>query len=93
MVVLEQNHVEKSHPVVASTTQVYGHLVQNAHAGCGFSGVDHFGLQALELLDVDGSLGGDTTHALHDVEQNPFGLQQRDQAPLDIKGNVARTDM
>ena len=48
---------------------------------------------SMTLFDVNGGLGSDTAHALHDVEQDPFGLQQRNEASLDVKGDVARADM
>ena len=69
-----------------------GHLVHHPHAGRRLARVEHFGLQPFELPDIDGRLRGHAAHALHDVEQDAFGLQQRHEPSLDIEGHVARSD-
>ena len=89
VVVLEQDHVEQSHAVVLAAAQFDGHLVQYAHAGRRLAGVEHAGVQPFEPGDVNRCLRRHAAHALHDVEQDPFGLQQRLQPSGHVEGHVA----
>ena len=89
MVVFQQDHVEKTHAVVFTAADLHGHLVQYAHAGRGLAGVEDFGVQSFEPRDVNGGLRRYAAHALHDVEDDAFGLQQRTQAARYVKRHVA----
>ena len=90
VVVLQQDHVEQSHAVVLAAADLHGHLVQHAHAGRGLARVEHARTEPFEVLHVEGRLRGHAAHALHDVEQDAFGLEQRAQAPRDVERHVAR---
>ena len=76
VVVLEENHVEQADAVVASATNLHGHLFEDTHAGSGLAGIEHTGAGAFHLLHIAGSHGSNATHALHDVEHEAFGLEQ-----------------
>ena len=90
MVVLQQDHVEEAHAVVLAAAELHGHLVQHAHARRGLARVEHAGVQPFEPLDIDGRLGRHAAHALHDVEQDALGLQQRAEPSRDVEGHVSR---
>ena len=68
---------------------LHGHLVQHAHAGRGLAGVEDLGVQPFEPRDVNGGLRRHAAHALHDVEDDALGLQQRAQAARDVERHVA----
>ena len=90
VVVLQQNHVEQSHAVILTAADLDGHLVQYAHARGGFARVENFGMQVFDLVGIDGCLGRHAAHALHDVQQDAFGLQQGLEPSRNVEGHVAR---
>ena len=75
--------------MVLPAAELHGHLVQHAHAGRGLARVEHPGVEPFELLDVNGRLRRYAAHALHDVQEDPLGLQQRAQASRNVEGHVA----
>ena len=79
--------------MILAPAQLDRHFVQYAHAGRRFARIQNASLQALQLFHVARGLRCHAAHALHDVEQNALGLQQRDHASLDIKGDIARPHM
>ena len=92
MIVLQQNHIEKTDAVVASATNLNSLLLQHAHARSSFAGVEHAGLGALQMLYILVGHGGNTTHALHDVEHKTLGLQQGASLTGNNHGYVALLD-
>ena len=77
VVVFEQYHVEKADAVVSSAADFHGFFFEHAHAGGGFTRIEHTGLSAFEALHVFGGHSRNAAHALHDVEHQTFGLQER----------------
>ena len=92
MIILKDHHVEQTHAVVFASAQLDGDLIQHTHPRRRFARIEHFGLQPLELFHINGRLCRHAAHTLHDVEQDPFSLQQRDQSSLDVKGNISGFD-
>ena len=76
MVVLDQNHIEKTDPVILSTTDFDGFFFEQTHAGSGFASVENLGLQSFEFFLIAGCSCCDTAHALHDVKHHALGLEQ-----------------
>ena len=89
MVVFQQNHVEEPDAVVHPAAYLHGSLLEHAHARGGLAGVEYAGVQTLEPLHIAAGHGGDTAHALHHVEHEALGLQQRLDTPLDYKSHIA----
>ena len=92
MVVFQENHIEKPDAVVLPSSDPDGHLFEHPHPGGGLPRVEHFGFQPPEPVGIDGGLGGHAAHPLHEVENHALGLQQGDQVPFDIKGDLAGFD-
>ena len=76
MIVLEQNHIEESDTVIATTTNLHGLLFEHTHTGCGFAGIEHTGVGTLQTLHILIGHGSNATHALHDIQHQALGLQQ-----------------
>ena len=77
VIILEQNHIKQTDTVIAATTNLYGLLLEHTHTRCGFTGIKHTGVGTLQTLNILISHGGNTTHALHDVQHQTLGLKQR----------------
>ena len=92
MVILQQNHVKQSDTVVTAAANLHGLLLQHAHARRRLAGVKHAGLRTLQALHIFVRHGGNTTHALHDVQHQTLRLQQRAHAAGDNHGYVALLD-
>ena len=90
MVVLEQNHVKQADAVVAPAADLHSLLFQHAHARSRLACVQHARLQALKALGIASRGGRHTAHALHDVEHQALGLQQRAHPARHHKGHIAR---
>ena len=89
MVVFQKDHVEQADTMVHTATDAYGLLLDHAHTRCCLAGIEHMGLGAFQLLYIFAGGGGDTTHALHDVEHQTLGLQQRLYLALHYESDVA----
>ena len=76
--------------MILTAADLDGHLVQYAHARGGFARVENFGMQVFDLVGIDGCLGRHAAHALHDVQQDAFGLQQGLEPSRNVEGHVAR---
>ena len=78
MVVLEENHVEESDAVVGSSADFHRLLFEHTHAGGSLACIKHagFGAGIDKRLLVAVRHGGNSAHALHDVEHQTFGLEQ-----------------
>ena len=76
VVILQQDHIEKSDTVVTSSTDLHGLLLQHTHARGGLTGIKHTGLRAFQVLHVLVGHRGDTTHTLHDVQHQTLRLEQ-----------------
>ena len=95
VVVLQQNHVEESDAVVHATTNLHGFLFEHTHARSGLASVEHTSLGACidECLLILVGHGGNTTHALEDVEHEAFCLKETLLFTLDGHNDVARLHM
>ena len=77
--------------MVRAAANLHGFLLQHAHAGRGFAGVQHAGLGS----GIDESLlifvchGGYARHALQDVQHQALGLQEALLAALHAHDDVA----
>ena len=49
-------------------------------------------MQVFDLVGIDGCLGRHAAHALHDVQQDAFGLQQGLEPSRNVEGHVAGRD-
>ena len=83
MIVLQQDHVEQTNTMVHTATDLHGFLLQHTHARSGLAGVEDAGLGTLQTGHILAGHGGDTAHALHDVQHQTLCLQQT----LDLSGN------
>ena len=74
VVVLQQDHVEESNTMVATATDLHGLLLEHTHARRRLAGIEHTGLRTLQSLHVLIGHGGDTAHALHDIQHQALRL-------------------
>ena len=93
VVVLDQNHVEETDAVVVAAADSHGFFLEDAHAGCCLACVEHLAWQTCEKFLIFRSDCGYAAHALHDVEHESFGLQQRAYGTFDHESYVAGLDM
>ena len=77
MVIFYKDHIEKSDPVVHSTTQPDGFFLGISQAGSCLSGIEDTGMKTLHQFDIFVGLGGHTAQALHYIQNKPFGLKNR----------------
>ncbi len=89
MVVFDHDHVVQSHPVVGASSLLYGQLVEHPQSGCRFAGVKQLGVRACQFPDVPGGFGGDSRHALKDIQRKAFSQQQTAVAGFDAQDDVA----
>ena len=75
--------------MVHTPTDLHSLLLDHAQTRRGLTGIQHPCLRTLQCLHILASLGSDTTHALHHVQHQTLGLQQRLNLALDHKGDVA----
>lgn len=92
VVVLEEDHIEETDAVVATTANLDSHLVEETHAGGRLAGIDNLGVETLELGDVARGGGCDAAHVLHDVENEPLGEEKGLGATLDTESDIALLD-
>ena len=76
MVVFEENHIKQADAVIGAAANLHRLFFQHAHTGRGFAGVEHAGAGAFESFHVALRHGGDTAHALHDVEHQSLCLKK-----------------
>ena len=88
VVVFEQDHVEESDAVVTATANLHSLLLEHTHARGSLAGVEHTGVGTLQSLHILISHCSNTAHALHDVEHESLGLQQRAYTSADNHGDV-----
>ena len=93
MVVLEQDHIEKSDTMVHSATYLHSFLFEHTHTWGSLAGIEHASLQAFQLSHILGSDSGNTTHALHDIQHSTLGLEQRLYTAFYHKGDISRLHM
>ena len=89
MVILQENHIEQADTVVHAATDANSLLLDHTHTRSSLAGVEHMGLRAFQLLHILTGGGSDAAHALHDVEHQTLGLQQRLYLTLHYEGDVA----
>ena len=90
MVVLYQNHVEEADAVVGASADSDSLFLEHAQArGC-LTGVEDLAGQAGKAFLIAGGDSGYAAHALHDVEHQALGLQQRANGAFDNECDVAR---
>ena len=76
MVVFQQNHIKKTYSVINASSDLYGSLLQHTHARRCLSRIQHPGLCTFKAFYIFTGHRCDTTHALHDVQHQTFGLQK-----------------
>ncbi len=89
VIVFDEHHVEEADAMVGTAADFHGLLLEQTHAGGSLAGIEYLGLETVKALLVAGGGGGDTAHALHDIEHGALGLEQRTHRALDHKGHVA----
>ena len=77
VVVLQEYHVEQADAMVRATADLDGLLLEHTHTRSGLAGIEHTGASALQTLHILIGHGGNTTHALHDIQHQTLGLKQR----------------
>ena len=88
MVVLDQDHVRKTHAVVDAAAHPHGVFFQGPQAGGRFPGVQDPGFRPGHRLDVFAGGRGHSREALDEVEGRALGLQQGHGQPLDFGQDV-----
>ena len=68
MVVLQQNHIEKTNTMVHATAKFHGLLFEHTHTRCGLARVENMTTGAGDTLHIFMCHRGDATHALHDIK-------------------------
>ena len=72
MIIFQHDHIIQSHPVVLPAAYPDRLLVQDPHTGSCFPGIEYFCVQVLDFTYIPVCLGGNATHALQDIQYNPF---------------------
>ena len=88
VIVLEQNHIEKSDTMVHATADLHGLLFEHTHTGRGLAGIEHAGLGAFQTLHITVGHRGDAAHTLHDVKHQALCLKQRTYTSGNNHGDV-----
>ena len=88
MVVLDQNHVEQADAVVGPSSDFHCLLFEHTHAGSGLTGVEHPGLESLELILIAACHGGYSAHALHYIEHGALGDEKGTDGPFGSEGHI-----
>ena len=73
VVVLEHHHVVEADAVVGAAAAMHGILLEQTHVWGRLACVKQLGVKALEHLHHAVGLGGDTRHALHEIEGSALG--------------------
>src|SRR5436190_14824184 len=77
VIVLDEDAVEKSHPMVHAATTRDGILVENAQARNGFPRIDDSGASALDPVYIPAREGGNAAHALEYIKGGAFPGEDR----------------
>ena len=89
MVILDENHIEKTDTVIHTTTYTYSLLLHDAHTRSSLAGIKHTGISSLKLTYIVACHGRNSAHTLHHVEHETLSLQQRTHTTGNIHCNVA----
>ena len=89
VVVFQQNHIEKTDTVIASTTNSHSLFLQHAKSWRSFASVKHSTFSAFYQFHIFCSASSHTTHTLHDIQHEAFCLQQRLSAAFHYECHIA----
>ena len=75
--------------MVTAAANLHGLLLEHTHARRSLAGIEHSGTRSLQPFHILTGHGGDTAHALHDVQHQTLRLQQRTHLAGDNHSDVA----
>ena len=93
MVVLQEDHVEKTDTVVHTASEYYSLFLQIAQTRRRLTGVEHVATGVLDeglILMRGGRYAG---HALHDIEHRTLDLQETQLFTIDLESHVSGLHM
>ena len=76
MIVFQQNHVEQTDTVIASSTYLYSHFLHNTHTRSSFTGIKDTSFGTFQLFHIFMGHSSNAAHTLHDVQHQALCLKQ-----------------
>ncbi len=92
MVILDQDHIVQSHPVIDTAADTHGFFFQHPHTRGGFSRIQDLRLQSYKLVCIPPRNRCNPAHALHNIQDRPFRLQDAQHPSLNNKSNITGID-